>query len=333
MLFSDAYIQSLKSCLDVKIALAGHGSYLATALKFRRDINKYYLRCMVLYKRVLDAWDNRPGATNSITEEQFAAIVAEIEKMPFGCSPGLLQTVISLDKVDVNLGPVVNAGMDISTGATSVVLSGTAYDPEGLPVDVVWTKLIGGSVTITNATTLTPTLTGLSEGSYVFQLGARDNKGVWSFDTVIVTCIAATLDTIYYGGVDTNGHYDVVENSVFKVPYNTLFADSTQNVTINWLGAYAGYKYPWVLIPARTIDSIKSVVQATTLTSTLNMEIESYVSPGVFSTSNPGNLFKRLLYDHPEEPTRNYIINGTPYVLYLATWQTILNSSYIFKKQ
>lgn len=331
MLFSTSYLQALKQCLDVKIGLAGYGSYVATSLRFHRDCDQLNLRCMMLYKKVLDKWDNTPGATNAITEEQFAAIVAEIEKMPYGCDPGLLQSVVPLVKLATNKGPVVDAGLDRNTGASSITLQGTAYDPEGIITEVLWTKLLGGAVTITSGTTLSPVISGMSEGSYVFQLAAKDDSGNWAYDTVVVTCTAATVDLIYYGGSSTKIGLDIVQTSSFKVPYKTLLADGANDVTINWLNAYSGVKYPWVLIPARTLTSIKSRVYVPVFPSFLNMNIETTTLPSTLVVTPTTNLFTRLEYLHPEIASRNFVINGIPYVMYLGNWPTILNSTLIFK--
>ncbi len=49
-----------------------------------------------------------------------------------------------------------------------------------------WTKLSGGSATITNPSSATTTVTGLAEGSYTFELKVTDSNGGTAFDTMMV---------------------------------------------------------------------------------------------------------------------------------------------------
>lgn len=83
-----------------------------------------------------------------------------------------------------NIAPVANAGSDISmcqpqSSRTVSPGSATATDADGVVVSTVWTH-VGGTGTstpiITNATTLTPTMSNMvNVGTYVFRLTATDN--------------------------------------------------------------------------------------------------------------------------------------------------------------
>jgi poly(3-hydroxybutyrate) depolymerase len=87
--------------------------------------------------------------------------------------------------------PVSVAGADIEAQLPDpfIKLDGSAsYDPDGTIVGYSWVKASGpGGVTITGSTTATPTIVGLSEGTYVFRLTVTDDHGNIASDVMKVT--------------------------------------------------------------------------------------------------------------------------------------------------
>ncbi len=101
-------------------------------------------------------------------------------------------TVNAADSIPApNVLPVANAGPDqtITAPANSVNLNGSAsYDPDGTITAFSWVMNSGaGTVTISNANTAIPTVTGLIPGVYVFQLTVTDNAGATAADQVNIT--------------------------------------------------------------------------------------------------------------------------------------------------
>lgn len=92
-----------------------------------------------------------------------------------------------------NISPVVNAGANqtITLPLNTVTLTGTTTDADGTIASRLWTKLSGGSATITTPTTASTTITGLQEGSYTFRLSATDNSGATTTDDIIITVYPA----------------------------------------------------------------------------------------------------------------------------------------------
>ncbi len=89
-----------------------------------------------------------------------------------------------------NNPPSANAGTDrtITLPTNSVSPSGdTATDSDGTIASTVWTKVSGSGGSITNSTTMNPTFTGLTAGSYTFRLTVTDNDAAVDTDDVIVT--------------------------------------------------------------------------------------------------------------------------------------------------
>lgn len=102
-----------------------------------------------------------------------------------------------------NVTPSVNAGTDQTIQLPAgVTLSGSATDGDGSVSSYLWTKVSGGSATITSPTSSTTTVTGLSAGTYIFQLTATDNEGGQGIDQVTVTVLSANLPPIANAGVD-----------------------------------------------------------------------------------------------------------------------------------
>jgi ribosomal protein L14 len=90
-----------------------------------------------------------------------------------------------------NKAPVANAGADISITLPidMTVLDGSgSYDPDGSIASYSWNKISGsGALTIVNSNTPSPTVLGLSQGQYVFELTVTDNSGATATDQVVVT--------------------------------------------------------------------------------------------------------------------------------------------------
>jgi len=111
----------------------------------------------------------------------------------------------SCKKSTPNQPPVANAGtvQTITLPTNSVTLDGSlSTDPDGSIASFSWTKKSGPSAgTITSPTAVSTTVTGLEEGTYVFQLSITDNKGATGLATVQVTVNPEPRDQILTGTV------------------------------------------------------------------------------------------------------------------------------------
>lgn len=89
--------------------------------------------------------------------------------------------------------PEVNAGVDesVTLPSNSIVLNGTATDPDGgAIVSYQWTQESGpNTATLTGAMTADLTASDLIVGEYVFRLTATDDENTTGFDDVIVTVL------------------------------------------------------------------------------------------------------------------------------------------------
>jgi hypothetical protein len=73
----------------------------------------------------------------------------------------------------------------LPTSSTAII--GTGSDSDGSIAGYSWTKVSGGSATITGATTSTLKLSSLVAGNYVFRLTVKDNAGATSSDDIAIT--------------------------------------------------------------------------------------------------------------------------------------------------
>src|SRR5579862_4861418 len=104
-----------------------------------------------------------------------------------GCTTGLPK-----------VAPTVAAGsaQTITLPVSTVNLTGTATGNNGATISsVAWTKVSGGAATITTASNLSTTVTGLVAGAYVFKLTATDNNGLTNSSTVNITVNPAVVNT------------------------------------------------------------------------------------------------------------------------------------------
>ena len=88
------------------------------------------------------------------------------------------------------VGPIASlAGSDqcLSSGTTSITLAGNNPSPgTGL-----WTKISGGSATITNSSLYNTTVTGMTNGTYLFEWAINRNVCTTTRDTVMITISGA----------------------------------------------------------------------------------------------------------------------------------------------
>jgi PKD domain/Secretion system C-terminal sorting domain len=109
------------------------------------------------------------------------------------------RTVSSSSQPPPNVPPIANAGPDqtITAPASSVILNGSAsYDPDGTIVSYSWVLTTGqGSVIISNSNQVIAGVSGLTPGSYTFQLTVTDDSGAISNDSVTVTVNPAINNT------------------------------------------------------------------------------------------------------------------------------------------
>jgi hypothetical protein len=99
-----------------------------------------------------------------------------------------LNGFILTEQAAVSGVPVVDAGPDqsITLPASSVSLSGTATDADGIK-SYSWTKVSGPAQgTIVSPANASTNVTGLVQGSYMFRLMATDNSNATGFDYVVV---------------------------------------------------------------------------------------------------------------------------------------------------
>ena len=102
------------------------------------------------------------------------------------------------DVPSANVTPIVNAGTDTSIYLpdNSVVLSGTAADPDGHIVSYNWTVVSGTAFLLTNSNSAVSNLTDLQQGIYEVELAVKDNNGAIVRDTVTITVGAGRLQNL-----------------------------------------------------------------------------------------------------------------------------------------
>lgn len=123
-----------------------------------------------------------------------------------------------------NKPPVANAGADITIMLpyNTATLNGSAsYDPDGTIVSYRWTYISGpNTYTITGMNTPRPTLYGLVQGTYVFQLTVTDNDGASATDRVqIVVKPQPNMPPVA----------DIRGDTVIQFPNNTTILDGSHS--------------------------------------------------------------------------------------------------------
>lgn len=86
------------------------------------------------------------------------------------------------------VSPQVYAGNDSSTATISIALPlhGFGNDPNGLTINITWTKIAGTGGTIANPSILETNVSGLTMGTYKFELKVTNSVGLVAKDTVTI---------------------------------------------------------------------------------------------------------------------------------------------------
>ena len=194
-----------------------------------------------------------------------------------------------------NQAPTANAGSNqtITLPTSQVSLSGTAYDNDGTIVSILWTKIAGGSASITNPTSLSTTVTGLTLGSYVFRLTATDNAGATGSSDVTITVSSfsssKTINVNIYGSaVYNNAQWNnwQTTNSLTSNVFNyTDGSSSGINAVLSAQSSYAdnGLTYPVTMCPQQVGRDASWSTTTRTMTlqglnNTMTYDIKIYTS-------------------------------------------------------
>lgn len=148
--------------------------------------------------------------------------------------------------VSSNLTPVANAGSDVTVTlpTTTAAITGAATDADGTVTAYAWTKVSGGTATLTNANTSKLALSALAEGSYVFRLTVTDNQGGTGSDDVNLTVVKTA--------VKNPPTVDAGVDRVIKLPGTSAWLTGT---VISSDVAITQYKWTQVSGPAVKISS------------------------------------------------------------------------------
>ncbi|MBX9851223.1 MAG: lamin tail domain-containing protein [Cytophagaceae bacterium] len=136
--------------------------------------------------------------------------------------------------------PTANAGPDknIALPLDSIILNGSASDPDGNITSYTWTKTSGGNATMSGDLTPNLKVKNLQQGSYKFRLTVKDNNNATAFDEVNVNVTAGsnsgqTLVSFTLVNADTDTDIRVINNSdqinLAELPTNKINIKANTN--------------------------------------------------------------------------------------------------------
>ncbi|HMC86391.1 MAG TPA: PKD domain-containing protein, partial [Chitinophagaceae bacterium] len=181
-----------------------------------------------------------------------------------------------------NKAPVANAGspITITLPVNMATLDGSAsYDPDGTITTYSWNKISGpGAVTIVNSNTSMPTVIGLAQGEYVFELTVTDNNGATATAQVIVT-----VNGIVYNGPTANAGKDtsvaLPASSIVLSGVNS--SDSTSTIVTYQWKEISGPSSAAILQPGSVTTEIDNLIEGDYI-----FELQVTDSAGLSSTAD-----------------------------------------------
>lgn len=148
-------------------------------------------------------------------------------------------TIVVNATAPANQPPVSNAGANqtIQLPTNSVTAVGSGTDSDGTIASYAWTKISGTGGTITSPSSSSTTITGLSQGTYVYRLTVTDDDGATAFDDLQVIVTAANVSPTANAGSD----------QTIELPTNTVTLTGSGTDSD---GTIAGYLWTKVSGPA-----------------------------------------------------------------------------------
>ncbi len=147
--------------------------------------------------------------------------------------------------------PVANAGADKTATSSTCTLKGSGTDSDGTIAAYQWKKIGGPACTLTNATSASLSLSGLTAGTYTFRLTVTDNGGDTDSDYVKLVVQHAPLAN---AGPD----------ATVTLPTSTVTLKGSGTDSD---GSVSGYK--WSFISGPKAPALSSPTSATTTVSDL----------------------------------------------------------------
>src|SRR5450432_41522 len=162
-----------------------------------------------------------------------------------------------------NVPPVAVTGAPttITLPVSNTTLDGTkSYDPDGSISKYAWVLVSGTGGTITNAAAASTTVTGLTQGTYVYKLTVTDNSNasVSALDTMIVKA-AVNLPPIANAGAD----------QTIVLPVNSVSVDGSASKDQDNGGLISSYA--WIQSSGPSTASIGTATNATSTISGLQL--------------------------------------------------------------
>ena len=145
-------------------------------------------------------------------------------------------------KAAVNQSPDVSAGADVTIAlpTSSVLMKATASDPDGSIAKYTWTKAAGPvAYTISDASVINPTISGLTAGIYTFSLSVTDNSGATAFDDINIVVNPAP---IIPPTVDAPPTVNTGADITITLPINSVVMKTTASDPDGTIAKYAWTK-------------------------------------------------------------------------------------------
>jgi len=165
-----------------------------------------------------------------------------------GATGSAYDTVIVKPAVNQPPVAIASAKQTITLPTNTATLDGSkSYDPDGTISAYAWSEISGPAATIGTPTAATTGISGLTQGTYIFQLTVTDNSGAIgsAFDTVLVNPAPNQPPVAIAGAKQT-----------ITLPANTATLDGSKSYDPD--GSIATYAWSQLSGPAGTIASPSS---------------------------------------------------------------------------
>lgn len=171
-------------------------------------------------------------------------------------------TVNSTTSGSTNKAPIVSAGSDhyLTLPDDDMTIVGSASDPDGSIASYQWTKVSGGSVSMSNTNTRKLWVDKTVAGTYVFRLTVKDNDGAAKYDEVKLTVKSSSTASNTSDNTNNTSTNNNVAPTVYAGSDKTIYLPDNDITLVSQVSDKDGYisSFKWTKVSGNYVYMSKT---------------------------------------------------------------------------
>ena len=209
-------------------------------------VSKYQLQRAGFYNGLFNDYQyiTTPNSPSTIlaTDSNFYRVRVVYNNGYFSKWSNIIQGTLAQQEGGVNKAPLLTVNdpqtIFLPTNATTLTANASDANPGGTIASYNWFRILGGSATIGSPGAATTTITGLSEGNYVFRCQVTNALGLSTYADAFVSVIvpdsnnSAAKFNFNTSAQNISGWIDVSGGPVNAANLNKIWTDNVHNISL-----------------------------------------------------------------------------------------------------